>query len=59
MSMISDGPAIRAHRQPAADDLSKRGQVGQNSVSLLRSAEGQPKAGHHFVKNEHGLVRAR
>ena len=52
-------PAVRAHRQPAADDLSEGGQVGKNSVALLRAAERQPKAGHHFVKNEQRLVAQR
>ena len=51
--------AIRANRQSTADDLSKRRQVGKNSISFLSAAESQPKSGHHFVKNEQGLVAQR
>src|SRR5512143_2697657 len=43
------GPsAVGAHRQPGADDLSERREVGPDAVPLLRSAPRDAEARHHL-----------
>src|SRR5438876_10997654 len=49
-------PAVRAHRQPTANDLAESGQVGNNSVQLLSTAEGHAKPGHDFIENKQRIV---
>ena len=49
-------PAVRAHRQPTANDLAEGGQVGNNSVHLLSAAEGHAKPGHDFIENKQRIV---
>ena len=45
-----------ADREPAADDLAERGQVGNDAVERLRAAQGDAEAGHHFVEDQHAAV---
>ena len=44
--------AISADRQPAADDLAERGEIGLDLVELLRAAKAETKAGHYFIENQ-------
>ena len=45
-------PSKGAYRQPAADNLSQRGQVRLNAVKFLRASVCHPEAGNHLVENE-------
>ena len=51
--------AVGADRQPAADHLAERGQVGPDAVALLRAAEGDAEAGHHLVEDQQRAVPRR
>ena len=53
------GPAaVGADRQPAADDLAQRRQVGLDAQQRLRPAVGHAEAGHHFVEDQQRAVLA-
>ena len=41
-----------ADRHAAADHLAERGEVGADAEQLLRAAEVDAEAGHHFVENQ-------
>jgi len=49
-------PAERADRQSAPDDFAKATQVGRDAEPPLRTTPREPKAGHHFVKNQQRAV---
>ncbi len=49
-------PSVGADWQAPADDLAHRGQVGTYVVQLLRTAEGYPKSGHHFIEDQHRVL---
>ena len=46
-------PAVRAHRQPSANNFPHRRQVRTNVVKFLRSPVSHTKSRHHFIKNQH------
>ena len=56
--IAADGPVGRC-RQAAADHLAQRRQVGSDSVKSLRTAIGDPEAGHHFVENKQAAILVR
>ena len=48
--------AVGADRHAAADDLAERAQVRRDAVALLRAAERDAEAGHHFVEDQQRAV---
>jgi hypothetical protein len=49
-------PAVRPHRQPAADDLAEHREVGRDAVARLRAAVGNAEAGDDLVEHEERTV---
>ena len=48
--------AVRADRQPAADDLSQGRQIRDDAAPCLRAARSDAKTGDHFVEHQHDPV---
>ena len=48
--------AVGAYRQPAADDLAERNEIGRDAEAILRAAHGDAEAGHDFIEDEQGAV---
>ena len=57
--MMSLASAISRDRQAAADHFAERGQVRLDSVELLRAAEREAEARHHFIENQQRAVPRR
>ena len=50
---------VGAHRQPAAQHFSQRGQVGAHTEALLRAAVGEAETGDDFIEEQQGAVLLR
>src|SRR6478672_9345536 len=48
--------AVGAYRKASTDDFAERRKIGLDSVKLLRAAQGETKACHHFIENKYGSV---
>ncbi len=44
--------AIGAYRKASTNDLAERRKIGLDSVKLLRAAQRETKACHHFIQNK-------